>query len=75
MTYWTEDGTHPGNEVALGKGRPNPIKKWADNGEAFLIFPSEGTQAVLDGFAAPHDLFRWNLFSPKFRKVGRCKYT
>ena len=74
MTYWTEEN-HPGNEAAMKKNKPNPIKKWAWEGQAYLIFPGKGTAAT-EAEVNPvpiHELYRWNTFSPKFLKVGRCE--
>jgi len=72
MTYWTEEN-HPGNAVAMSKNKPHPIKKWAEMGLGFLVFPGKGTMSTTQEVnpVPIHELYRWDTFSPKFLRVGR----
>eukprot|EP00547_Thalassionema_nitzschioides_P008451 CAMPEP_0194227304 /NCGR_PEP_ID=MMETSP0156-20130528/42790_1 /TAXON_ID=33649 /ORGANISM="Thalassionema nitzschioides, Strain L26-B" /LENGTH=2008 /DNA_ID=CAMNT_0038959783 /DNA_START=685 /DNA_END=6711 /DNA_ORIENTATION=- len=58
MTYWTKIDTHPGNKVAADQGKPNPIKKFAKSGEAFLVYPDW------------HPMSRWEDHKNMFAKIG-----
>jgi hypothetical protein len=61
LTAWAfyERSGHPGNAVALAKGRANPIQRWAIDGSALLVFP------------AWHPLQRWTDSRRGFTYVGR----
>ena len=53
--------------VAAAEGEPNPIKKWADNGSVFLVFPSQHPE----GSGLDHPMTRWDSNNFKFPFVGR----
>ncbi len=59
FTYWTLPNTHPGNAIALANGRRNPIKKWAEDNQTELFFPSW------------HPMDRWENNKKSFDYVGR----
>jgi len=67
MTYWTLDSTHPGNAVAAQNGDRNPIKKWAEDGSAFLVFPVN--HPTMSGYN--HPITRWDEFYKTFSYIGR----
>jgi hypothetical protein len=59
FTYWTFPDTHPGNAIALEADHRHPIKKWAEDGLAELLFPSW------------HTMDRWNNNKNSFDYIGR----
>jgi hypothetical protein len=67
MTYWTYNNTHPGNAIAQKVGHRNPIKKWAEEGGSYLVFPAIHP---LDS-SLNHDLNRWNIYFSNFTFIGR----
>ena len=70
FTYWAEEDTHPGNMVAAMRNAPHPIKKWMDlNRSAILLYPAQRIPG--NTFLNAHPINRWNMYSPKFTKVGR----
>jgi len=70
MTYWTREDTHPGNMHASQRNAKNPIKKWAENGMAYLKYPSTHpnppSQRNFD-----HSHMRWDMYHIHFQYVGR----
>ena len=67
MTYWTLNNTHPGNAIAQKLGHRNPIKKWAEDSNWYLVYP---TNHPLDP-SLNHDLNRWNIYFSNFTYLGR----
>lgn len=67
MTYWTLDNTHPGNSIAQNYGHRNPIKKWAEDGSCYLVYPSIHP---LDS-SLNHDLNKWSIYFNNFTYIGR----
>ena len=67
MTYWTNEDSHPGNAYAKVMGHDHPIKKWIENGSAFLQYPAVNPSD--NGFS--HPITRWDNHYQKFPYVGR----
>ena len=67
MTYWTLNGTHPGNAMAGISGHRNPIKKWAEDGSPYLVYPAiHPLDPSLD-----HGMASWNIYFSNFSYIGR----
>eukprot|EP01052_Picozoa_sp_SAG31_P027284 SAG31_NODE_2540_length_5538_cov_7.680859_3_plen_948_part_00 len=56
FSYWAT--AHRGNAVASENGRPNPIRRWAEDGSAHLFFPSH------------HLMNRWSRIDDRFTFIG-----
>lgn len=70
FTYWTLMDTHPGNMIAAMNNHPHPITKWMDiNRSAILIYPA--TAQPSNPTLRAHPIHRWDLYSPRFSKLGR----
>jgi hypothetical protein len=67
MTYWASSNVHPGNSIAQSSGHRNPIKKWAEDGSPYLVYPAiHPLNPSLD-----HDSNRWNIYFNNFTYIGR----
>ena len=63
FTYWTLDGTHPGNVAKLDLGMVNPITKFAASGSSTLYYPQN------------HSMERWQINKNIFPFIGRYSDT
>ena len=59
FTLWADEEVHPGNQVALSRGRDNPIKRWAQDNLSYLSYPSH------------HIMKRWDDNKRRLTLIGR----
>ena len=70
FTHWTLMNTHPGNMIAEMNNHSHPITKWMDiNRSAILTYPA--TAQPNNPILRAHPIHRWDMYSPRFSKVGR----
>jgi hypothetical protein len=63
FTYWTLNGTHPGNVAQADLGMANPIMKFALQGSSTLFYPES------------HPMERWQINKNIFPLIGRFNDT